>query len=479
MTEAKTISPRLEEIYRVLTEAEKRDLGRYLSSPYFNRQKPLELLHNYLALGKDSRNKKPAWEAAFGKSPYNEKKFRYLVSDLISAVEQFIYAERTLKQKRGFVPVLNDFFTERDAALNKASLENAVKNKKNKEELLRPDLFLEEYYTNELLEELHSGSRKTYSRFITEHRKETAGGLDVFYAIEKLRQLCQLTNDNNVFGFKMKSFNQAELLKMVGAKGIKENVLVKAYLTVYELLATTKAESFYRLKQWIDEHGYDVDYSNMAELFTYARNFCISRVNAGDSGFFNELFELYEQGLEKGILLVNGEINQQNYKNIVTTALRTRQYDWANDFITEYRYKLNKAVRDNAFNYNMANYLFHTQKYDKVPQYLQRVQLTDLFYGLDARSLMIKCFYETDEKEAFMNAYHSFRVFVQRRKNVSEQHRRNYLNFLRFAKLLMNLRPKNKAAIEKLANEINTAKAIADKNWLMEKMAVYLKSANA
>ncbi len=471
-----SISPRLEELYRILTEAEKREISRYLNAAYFNRQRALEMLHQYFSgtLAEEGYNKQLAWQATFGAERYNEKKFRYLVSDLIAAIEDFIYTANMLKQRPGYVQLLNDFFTTREAVLNKSSLENWVKKRKSgNEQLVSPQYYLEGYYGEELLEDLYSASRKSYSRFIAEHRKGQAGGLDAFYVIEKLRQMCQIANDNNVFGFNMKCYYHAQILQMITSRGIKENPLVQAYYSVYELLTRKQESSFYRLKSLIQKHGYDIDYSNMAGIFTYARNFCISRVNAGQSHFFNELFDLYEEGLEKGILLVNGEINEQNYKNIVTTALRTRQYEWAHDFINDYRYKLNKTVRDNAFNYNMANYLFHTAKYDKVPQYLQKVQLADLFYGLDARSLMIKCYFETDEKEAFMNAYQSFRIFVQRRRNVSEQHRRNYLNFLRFAKLLMNLRPRNKAAVTKLAEQINSAKAIADKSWLVEKVKAF------
>jgi hypothetical protein len=122
----------------------------------------------------------------------------------------------------------------------------------------------------------------------------------------------------------------------------------------------------------------------------------------------------------------------------------------------------------------MANYFFHTGKYDKVLLNLQKVQLADLFYGLDARSLMLKCYYELNEKEAFMNAYYSFRVFVQRRKNISRQHQEFYLNFLRITKKLMNLRPSDKKTIQSLHHQIKTSKALADKNWLEEKLKIYL-----
>ena len=38
----------------------------------------------------------------------------------------------------------------------------------------------------------------------------------------------------------------------------------------------------------------------------------------------------------------------------------------------------------------------------------------------------------------------------------------------------MNLRPSDKKAIEKLEAEIKNSKALADKNWLEERLKIYL-----
>ena len=286
--------------------------------------------------------------------------------------------------------------------------------------------------------------------------------------------MCLVANDNNVFGTKTKCFYEGEVLQLALSKQFSKNEFVLAYLCVYRLLVDKTEPQYYTLKRIISQHGYDFEDKNLAEIFTYARNFCIRKVNAGRNDFFEELFDLYQEGLKKRVLLLNGEINERNFKNIVTTALRTKKYDWTFDFINEYRYRLNKVVRENAYNYNLANYFFHTKQYDKALRNLQKVQLGDLFYGLDARSLMLKCYFELDEKEAFLNSYFSFRTFVMRKKNVSEQHRRNYLNFLRIAKKLMNLRMRDKKAIQKIEAEIKNAKAIADKIWLEEKLKIYL-----
>ncbi|HLP52481.1 MAG TPA: hypothetical protein VK154_16450 [Chitinophagales bacterium] len=473
-----SFSIRLQEQYRILSEEEKRELNRYLSSAYFNRDAALCGLHTYLCLEQPEEERydnKLAWKHVFAKAPYNEKKFRYMVSDLLAAIEEFIYTRYTLTHKPQYVQVLDEYYSLREATENKTALANKImKRAQAKKNVLSPGYFLEQHFTSELIEELHTGSLKTYSKFIAANKKDEPSGLDVYYLIEKLRQMCLVANDNNVFGTTTKCFNAAETLQLASLPKLNSNPFVQAYRTLYRLITEKTDEQYFAIKKIIAKHGYDFEDKNLAELFAYARNFCISRVNAGQGKFFDELFELYQQGLQKRVLLLNGEINERNFKNIVTTALRTKQYDWTLDFINEYRYQLNKVVRENAYNYNMANYLFHTGQYDKALRNLQKVQLGDLFYGLDARSLMLKCYFELDEKEAFLNAYYSFRVFVQRRKNVSEQHRKNYLNFLRIAKKLMNLRVRDKGAIVKLQGEIASAKALADKNWLQEKLQVYL-----
>jgi hypothetical protein len=471
-------SERLNELYAVLSEAEQRDLTRYVASAYFNRDNSLLLFHRFLLKEKADQaryDKQRAWRSVFGKKAFDEKKFRYMVSDLAAAIEEFIYAQQVLNKKPYYAQLMNEYYNQREAHVNRSALANKIaRDADRKKSVIRPSDFLEQYFESALLEELHTSSLKRYARYISGRRSAEPGGLDIYYTIEKLRQLCIVANENNVLGGRERCFYQDEALKLASSNGLKQNIFIDAYLEVFEMLSTKKEDHYYKLKEIIHNNGYEMDEGVLAELLQYARNFCIAKVNTGNSAYFEELFDLYQEGLSKRVLLINGEISPAVYKNIVTTALRTGKYEWTVEFINDYHYSLNKTVRENAYNYNLANYFFHTGKYGQVLRNLQKVQLTDLFYGLDARSLMIKCYYETDEKEAFMNAYNSFRIFVQRRKNVSEQHRRNYHNFLRIAKKLMNIRPRDKKAVDKIAAEIKNAKAIADKGWLEEKVKVYL-----
>jgi hypothetical protein len=478
MKHTSIISARLEELYTILSAVEKKELERFLASPYFNRNNSLLLLHQFLSevnVTDKKYNKAVAWRAVFKNVSYNEKKFRYLVSDMLAAIDDFIFINEMLKTKPSDIHLLDEYYSVHDAPLSKASLTTKiVSGNKSKHLIKTPAYYLQQHYEQELLEELNSASLKNYLKYIKRNRSEAAGGLDIFYVIEKLRQLCLFANDNNIFGVNMNTYQQQRVLKEAATFPFNENIFVQAYLNVYRMLTLRSEKYYFCLIEILQKHGFEIALNNLVELFTYARNFCIARINAGQHHFYTEIFELYKQGLDKNILLPNGQINKINFKNIVTTGLRIGEHVWVFDFIQQYQYKLNKSLRNDAYHYNFANYCFHTRQFDKALKSLQKVQLNDLFYGLDARSLMLKCYYELDEKEAFLNTYFSFRMFVQRRKNVSEQHRKNYLNFLRVSKKLMNIRPSNKQSVLKIQREIYNSKALADKNWLEAKVKVFI-----
>lgn len=469
---------RVEELYRVMAESEKRQLARYLQSPYFNRDTALAALHSFITsalAGTTSYDKRDAWKFIYPGQAFNSKKLHYLVSDLMAAIEEFIYTNQILKDKPQYTHIVNDYYTLHGAGESKEWLGRKIKKGRTTGVyVISPQFYLEEHFKGGLLEELHSGSLKEYSKYMAQKPKHLPGALDAYYVIEKLRQMCLVANDNNVFGTKTKYFFEEEITQLARHPALAANEFVQAYMAVYALLTVKNEQHYFTLKKIIASQGYRFEDQNLAELFGYARNFCIARINSGKAEFYNELFDLYEQGLQKRVLVVNNEINERNYKNIVTTALRIKKYNWAQQFIEEYRPMLNKAVRENAYNYNLANYYFHTSRFDKALLSLQKVELADLFYGLDARALMLKCYYELDEKEAFLNHYYSFRMFIQRRKNVSAQHRSNYNNLLRLSKKLINVRPRDKKAIAGIARQIDEAKGLADKNWLQQKLNVYL-----
>jgi hypothetical protein len=65
----------------------------------------------------------------------------------------------------------------------------------------------------------------------------------------------------------------------------------------------------------------------------------------------------------------------------------------------------------------------------------------------------------------------SFRVFLNRHKNIPLQRRRSYLNLLKYVRRLTRLLPGDKAGVEKLREEVVADRAVTvNHEWLLEKL---------
>jgi len=84
--------------------------------------------------------------------------------------------------------------------------------------------------------------------------------------------------------------------------------------------------------------------------------------------------------------------------------------------------------------------------------------------------MLLKTYYELDELDAFESLADSFKVYLRRKKNLSDSHRRNYLNLVKYVQKLYQMIPEDQIALQKLQSKIKQAKHLADKNWILLKL---------
>ena len=161
-----------------------------------------------------------------------------------------------------------------------------------------------------------------------------------------------------------------------------------------------------------------------------------------------------------------------HFKNIVVIALRVGKYDWTENFIHTNKQRLPKASRENAVTFNLARLHYYKKDYEKVISLLQEVEYEDIVYILSSKSLLIATYYENNEIEALYSLLESFRVYLNRRKDIPDIWKRSRRNLIKFTKKLIRIVPGDNKAIEKIKEEIeNTADGIADVKWLKEKIS--------
>ena len=165
------------------------------------------------------------------------------------------------------------------------------------------------------------------------------------------------------------------------------------------------------------------------------------------------------------------KIDFQHYKNIIGIGLKVKEDFWVEQFIQNYTQYIVEDKRENAKNYNLAKLYFSQKKYYQVIEQLREVQFANHIYALNGKTILLKTYYELQEYQALDSLIDSFRIYIRRNKLLSNEAKQQHLNLLRFTKKLSGILPRDKISIEKISNQINTCKALAGKNWILEKVA--------
>lgn len=447
---------------------------KWLQSTYFNENPQLLLLYQTLRPvidGTDKLNKEAVWTKVFAPSPFEDIALRRAFSTLLQQAYSFLvlrqYEQQVVRQKIDLLPLL----TAPTLRTHYSGVLRSLEQQLQQDEGTQSDLHYAHYqlarttYKNKEL----SGNLKESCR----HLEYTDLHFDRYYFVQKLKHYC------DALGYRSFISEEVDIKLLPGTmsylveQNFFDDLLVRAYYLVAEMLNNPEHEvAFSELKRLLFEKCSQFPKSELKPLFIHLNNYCIhKKINVGETGFFNELFEIYQFALDKWIFHnKNGRLPQQDYKNIITVGLHVQEFDWVENFIKKQTQDLPQEQRENALTYNLAKVYFSRKEYEKVISQLQEVEYDDIVYALGSKLLLLKTYYELDEYLALDSLIDSFRIYLRRNKTISTQVKRQYLNILRFVKKMSTVDPYDDGALMKLFGQAQECKALADKSWILNKI---------
>lgn len=320
------------------------------------------------------------------------------------------------------------------------------------------------------------------TRSADDRLQQVTDALDAFYLTAKLKHTCEMLSRINVVRTSYEIFLADELVAHIHEHWPRYGNIpsVAVYYRIY--LALTKPEDelqFPELIALLEAHANKFPVLEARELYNFARNYCIKRINRGHTRYLNELFGLYKRLTETGLIYDGEFLTQWDYKNAITAGLRIEQYDWVKRFIYDQKERLDPRFRENAFSYNLSNFHYESGQPRQALRLLQSVEFTDVYYGLSARALLLKIYYEENDTESLLALCSSFSTYLKRNRLVSDYQYRVQSNLIRFVKKAYQLKlnePKRKTEaftqkVTALENEINETGEITNVNWLRLKVA--------
>ena len=102
---------------------------------------------------------------------------------------------------------------------------------------------------------------------------------------------------------------------------------------------------------------------------------------------------------------------------------------------------------------------------------LRTVEFSEVFINLDVRRMLLKGYYELGEWSVLTSLLDSFKAYLRRQKDLG-YHRESYLNLVKFTQKVMRVADKRVAARRQLAAQIQAVEAVAEREWLLEKLGI-------
>lgn len=457
----------------ILASLSKKDwhwLQKFVNSPIYNQHVAVIRLFDFFRKRPiDSENHHSSeflHKKLFPETPFDPAKTHHAANYLLRCTENFLAWDEWEQDEPGrqFYLLqacrrrgLNRHFTETFEKLERSIQERPIHDADYYR--FRYNLALEGYNHS-----MQSGERST-----AEQLQPLSDWHDISFVAEKLKNACGILSRQRVLHIELDLGLLPSVLDFVRARpGLLEHPAVAVYFYGYLALSEPSEDAhFFALKKLLESSASKFPVNELRDIYLLGINFCIHRINLRQENYLREVFDLYKNGLESDVFIENGDISRFTYTNITLTALRLREFDWTHKFLLDYRNILPETQRQGTFAFNLARYHCERGDYAQAMPLLLEMDFDDVLHNLTAKAMLAKMYWETSEINALQNLLTSFSVYLRRKRQVSNQLRTGYQNFIRFVRRLEAMPPGKKAARTALREEIVQTPLVAEKDWLL------------
>jgi hypothetical protein len=463
-------SDKLGTLLQHFTSTELHRLGRFVTSAYFNENAQVIKLYEVLKKAAlkaelDALTKPQIWKQANFAGAFQDATLRKSIFELTQLTYRFVAIEALSKDKWTETNLLYEATEAQTLEKHRVVLEKRL------EELLKDEpTWRTEHFLRAHEHRFARLNQDAPSADLPDQLRRTKRDLDVFFVLRTLK--IAITHQTYARSRKNEigAEPDIEVVSQLLNGALLDVPLVQAYYQAYQCFVQPENEVLYQsFKSALQQQEPHLDVIDLYDLYQYALNLCVMRINAGSQDYYQELFDLYRTMTQNKLIVAKGGLSEGMFKNIITAGLAVREYAWVEQFIREQSRFLPELVRENAMSFNLANVYFSQKKYDDVIGLLQRVEYSDLVYQLGARWLLIRTYYELNAIKPLDSLLDSFRVFLLRNKVISAGTKKEYLSLISFTRRLLK-HNHEKDKLKDLKAKVLTAQTKLPKRWLIEKI---------
>jgi hypothetical protein len=459
-------------LLKSLSKKELKEFQAFTASEFFNKNETLNLLLKNISEYQGHFDSPKLERETFFKKHYptevfEDQKFRYIQSDLTKLLEEFLAYNQYSKNEFGQKYFLLESLHQRNQDKYFLQELDSIQAINDKSPFRDAEYYFNQHKISELSYQFTSEKR---NRAFDTSLQEVIDNLEITYLAKGFRYYCEMINRRNILSVEYNLSFFDEMVKYLENASFDFVPVIRIYRFIHKALTDPENKpNYYQLLSSLREHSKLFSQTEQRGMYVFAQNYCIKRINQGDSNALKDIFELYQLMVDNELIFEGNYVSQPDFKNIVTTGLRLGEVEWVNGFIEEFREKLNPEFSENAYTYSMAWIHFTKKEFDKALRMLLRVEFNDVYYHLDSKSLLMKVYYEMNEFDAFLSLVDAFRIYLRRNKFISEFQKETYSNFIQVINKLMKLKMRNQPITLTIHKDICATKPAADLHWLISK----------
>jgi hypothetical protein len=307
MTKSKLI-----QVLKTFSKEEFRSFGKFVSSPFFYKDKAVIKLYDslkpfYPDLNDESITKKLLFERMYPKKQYSDSQMKYLMSEMLSLAKKFL----TYKNFD------NDYFEQNNRLLRELIIRNTdiifeielrkIENRIKHVQIMNKEYFYQMYRMKELVSDFYS-----YKDRLSVRREQNKIYDNIInnFLISLLDFYYEIINDAADFGVKI----DLDLLSFIENFMKKNKNTAEPFVLIYYyifMLTYRKEQLYYnKLLDLKNENLHILDDHGKHRIFEALGNYCIIRYQQEGIKYYTEAFNLINDEIKNGIRFSRKEFSE-------------------------------------------------------------------------------------------------------------------------------------------------------------------------
>ena len=467
------------ELLKKFSSNELKEFGEYVRSPFFNKNESTVKLFDYIRkyapeFSDKKLEKETAYKKLFPGTRYNDGFLRTIMFNLSKLAEDYLT----------FTRIKSTEFAEQLSLLsdyNKREL-NKMFEKKMKEmhgELSKSGIKDYNYYYSQYRIEDENLAYLQRIHYVKDEKFIKSTGIDnilnnltYFYLIRILKFYVVILNIRSIYKIEFKTRLLEDILSNFKLESYEDIPLIKIFYCMVMMHTHKDNEKYYKvLKNTLDKSREFINEEDLLESLINLENYCLRKVRTGRKEFNLELSEVFKMELKYMNYNEKNKIPYKLFRAIIVNALSVKEYEWAQEFIENYKKSLNDEIRENTINHCKALLDFALGRYEESLKISSKVKYVDVYQKYELKCLTAALYFELNLEEQLLALLDTFRHLISSDTLVPEDRKEPYIRFTRYIRKLNKLKNNfERSEFDELDDSLKKEKNLLNEEWIMNKM---------